>query len=475
MTALEERLGYSFRNRALLETALTHSSYANENRASGIVCNERLEFLGDSVLGVTVADFLYRHFPDMPEGRMTRLRAELVCEQSLHRVALELHLGDYLRLGKGEEHNGGRKRASILSDAVEAVIAAMYLDAGMETAAGFIHRCLLDDVRAIETPTFTDYKTSLQELVQRHSGQVLSYELVGEEGPDHAKTFRVQVCLNGDPIGRGIGRTKKEAEQTAAANALAVSGGSFTAMPEAEQEELLAATVPARQSGAVATLRVSTRPDAVTEEKLARLRRYGVETVELGAQSMCDEVLRRSGRGHTSLDTVKAAKLVKDAGFTLILQMMTGLPGSDDTRDIASARAIAALLPDGVRVYPTVILRSTPLYDLWRAGEYREHTVEDAVRVCARILSIFEDAEIPVIRMGLTPSDELSGGAAAGGAYHPSGIEPGADAVLAGSPNRVSVMTGQHRCNLLYLQERFSLRSVRVCASDVPDGAIVRI
>ena len=220
MTALEERLGYSFRNRALLETALTHSSYANENRASGIVCNERLEFLGDSVLGVTVADFLYRHFPDMPEGRMTRLRAELVCEQSLHRVALELHLGDYLRLGKGEEHNGGRGRASILSDAVEAVIAAMYLDAGMETAAGFIQRCLLDDVRAIETPTFTDYKTSLQELVQRHSGQVLSYELVGEEGPDHAKTFRVQVCLNGDPIGRGIGRTKKEAEQTAAANAL---------------------------------------------------------------------------------------------------------------------------------------------------------------------------------------------------------------------------------------------------------------
>ena len=220
MTALEERLGYSFRNRALLETALTHSSYANENRASGIVCNERLEFLGDSVLGVTVADFLYRHFPDMPEGRMTRLRAELVCEQSLHRVALELHLGDYLRLGKGEDHNGGRKRASILSDAVEAVIAAMYLDAGMETAAGFIHRCLLDDVRAIETPTFTDYKTSLQELVQRHSGQVLSYELVGEEGPDHAKTFRVQVCLNGDPIGRGTGRTKKEAEQAAAANAL---------------------------------------------------------------------------------------------------------------------------------------------------------------------------------------------------------------------------------------------------------------
>ena len=220
MTELEARLGHSFRDRTLLQTALTHSSYANENRPLGIVCNERLEFLGDSVLGVTVADFLYRHYPDMPEGRMTRLRAELVCEQSLHRVALELHLGDYLRLGKGEEHNGGRERASILSDAVEAVIAAMYLDAGMETAAGFIHRCLLDDVGVIETPSFTDYKTALQELVQRRSGQVLSYELIGEEGPDHAKTFRMQVCLNGETVGTGTGHTKKEAEQTAAANAL---------------------------------------------------------------------------------------------------------------------------------------------------------------------------------------------------------------------------------------------------------------
>ena len=232
----------------------------------------------------------------------------------------------------------------------------------------------------------------------------------------------------------------------------------------------------------------------MTEEKLARLRRYGVETVELGAQSMCDEVLLRSGRGHMSEDTVKAAKLVKDAGFTLILQMMTGLPGSDDARDIQTARSIAALHPDGVRIYPTVILRDTPLCDLWQAGKYREHTVEDAVRVCARILPIFENAGIPVIRLGLNPSDELSGGAAVGGAYHPSlgelvrsrlwrdkaeailsGIEPGADVILGVSANRISVMTGQHRANLSYLQERFSLRSVRVCASDVPDGEIVRI
>ena len=174
--------------------------------------------------------------------------------------------------------------------------------------------------------------------------------------------------------------------------------------------------------------------------------------------------------------------------------MMTGLPGSDDARDIQTARSIAALHPDGVRIYPTVILRDTPLCDLWQAGKYREHTVEDAVRVCARILPIFENAGIPVIRLGLNPSDELSGGAAVGGAYHPalgelvrsrlwrdkaeailSGVEPGADVVLGVSANRISVMTGQHRANLSYLQERFALRSVCVCASDVPDGEIVRI
>ena len=219
-TGLEEKLGHVFHDRSLLETALTHSSYANENKAHGIVCNERLEFLGDSVLGVTVADFLYRQYTGMPEGRMTRLRAELVCEQSLYRVAQKLELGRFLRLGKGEEHNGGRERPSILSDAVEAVIAAMYLDGGMATAAGFIHRCLLDELGPMEPMAYTDFKTALQELVQRRSGQVLTYELTGEQGPDHAKTFSVQVLLNGEPVGSGTGRTKKEAEQSAAQNAL---------------------------------------------------------------------------------------------------------------------------------------------------------------------------------------------------------------------------------------------------------------
>lgn len=224
MTELQERLCYSFLDPSLLETALCHSSYANENRALGAVCNERLEFLGDSVLGVTVADFLYRHYSHMPEGRMTRLRAELVCEQSLYRVAQKLELGRFLRLGKGEEHNGGRKRASILSDATEAVIAAIYLDGGMEPVTEFIHRVLLSDLGTVEPEENMDFKTALQEYVQRQSGQILSYELIGEHGPDHAKIFEMRVLLNGEPIGSGTGRTKKEAEQIAAHNALEAFG-----------------------------------------------------------------------------------------------------------------------------------------------------------------------------------------------------------------------------------------------------------
>ena len=220
MEAIEEKLGYSFKSRGLLMNALTHSSYANENRGRSCESNERLEFLGDSVLGLVVADALYRRFPDLPEGRMTRLRARLVCEESLHRVAGELGLGEYMRLGRGEEHTGGRNRTSILADAVEALIAAMYLDGGMDVAHDFIARYILstlDTGRAVDG----DSKTELQELVQRKSGSVLSYELLGESGPDHDKTFTSQVSLNGRPIGSGSGRTKKEAEQAAARAALA--------------------------------------------------------------------------------------------------------------------------------------------------------------------------------------------------------------------------------------------------------------
>ncbi len=218
MTGLEKKIGHRFRDGSLLETALTHSSFANESGGSA-VCNERLEFLGDSVLGVTVADALYRAFPDMPEGQMTRLRAELVCEQALERAARELELGGCLRLGRGMEHSGGRERGSVLADAVEALIAALYLDAGMDEAARFIRERLLSSL-GDRAAAFIDSKTALQELVQRQSGRVLGYELLSESGPDHDKTFHVRVLLNGRSLGEGTGHSKKEAEQAAAAAAL---------------------------------------------------------------------------------------------------------------------------------------------------------------------------------------------------------------------------------------------------------------
>ena len=218
MTQLEERLGYHFENRALLETALTHSSYADENKGRGLESNERLEFLGDSVLGMVTADYLFRAHPDMPEGDLTRTRAALVCEGSLVEVARALNLGAYLKLGKGEDAGGGRERPSIVADAVEAVLAAVYLDGGIGSARKIIRRFILD--REAEKSASRDYKTALQELVQRESGQVLRYQLVGESGPDHAKTFTVQVDLNGRAVGRGEGRSKKEAEQMAARAAI---------------------------------------------------------------------------------------------------------------------------------------------------------------------------------------------------------------------------------------------------------------
>ncbi len=220
MDELETKLEYRFHDRALLLTALSHSSYANENKGAGFMSNERLEFLGDSVLGQVVASHLYLSYPKMPEGQMTRLRAELVCETSLYEVAKLLNLGKFIKLGRGEEHTGGRARESILADAVEAVIAAMYLDGGLEVAKGFIDKYILSKLPAMETRPISDYKTALQEYVQRKTGQVLGYELLTEEGPDHNKSFTMQVSLNGRAIGVGNGHTKKEAEQNAAKNGL---------------------------------------------------------------------------------------------------------------------------------------------------------------------------------------------------------------------------------------------------------------
>lgn len=217
---LESRIGYHFHNAKLLETALTHSSYANERHVGGVECYERLEFLGDSVLGLVTAAFLYAQTPALPEGRMTRLRAELVCENSLHETALALGLGEYLRLGRGEEMTGGRERVSILADVVEAIIAAIYLDGGMDEARKFIMAKVLAGAELGAEHAVADYKTALQELVQRKGEVAIRYELVGESGPDHNKTFTFSVSVDGETIGEGSGRTKKEAEQMAARCAL---------------------------------------------------------------------------------------------------------------------------------------------------------------------------------------------------------------------------------------------------------------
>ena len=216
---LEEAIGYRFHNISLLQNALTHSSFANERWHNSLLSNERLEFLGDSILGMLVAEYLYRNFPDRPEGELTRMRADMVCEKTLASVAARTHLGDHLMLGHGEEQGGGRSRDSILADAVESVIAACFLDGGIEAAQKFIRTFILVEVPVSQMHN-TDYKTKLQELVQQKKNQVLSYTLTGESGPDHDKHFTVAVSLNGGMVGQGEGRSKKRAEQEAARAAI---------------------------------------------------------------------------------------------------------------------------------------------------------------------------------------------------------------------------------------------------------------
>ena len=219
MHKLEETIGYRFHDAKLLETALTHSSYANESHGRS-ECYERLEFLGDSILGLVTAEFLYQRKPQLPEGRMTRLRSELVCEASLHQTALSLGLGEHMLLGRGEANSGGRERPSILADMVEALIAALYLDGGMEVARSFILERILKDAVIAEDHPAIDYKTELQELVQQKPNRTIRYEQVSESGPDHNKRFSFRVSIDGVCAGEGTGRTKKEAEQLAARQAL---------------------------------------------------------------------------------------------------------------------------------------------------------------------------------------------------------------------------------------------------------------
>lgn len=219
---LEKKIGYTFRDQRLLDRALTHSSYANENKG-GMECNERMEFLGDSVLSLVVSDFIYHKF-HLPEGDLTKIRASLVCEKSLFEFAQQIGLGQELLLGKGEEQTGGRTRPSIVSDGFEALLAGIYLDGGMDPAREFVLSFVDRALEAQHKSPFVDYKTQLQEIVQQNPEERVGYFLVGEEGPDHDKKFVVEVRLNSNVIGTGRDRSKKGAEQLAAREALKLMG-----------------------------------------------------------------------------------------------------------------------------------------------------------------------------------------------------------------------------------------------------------
>ena len=223
MDELQKKISYKFKNPELLKEALTHSSYANEQHRK-LKCNERLEFLGDAVLSIVVSDYIFANCPTLPEGELTKLRASLVCEKSLHKYSIALGLGEHIKLSHGEIRSGGYKRASILADAFEAVIAAIYLDGGIEPARKHILRFVIPEIEQKRTVAFRDYKTELQEIIQKNPGETLEYFLIDTSGPDHNKHFKVEVHLNSNVIGRGGGKSKKEAEQQAAREALELMG-----------------------------------------------------------------------------------------------------------------------------------------------------------------------------------------------------------------------------------------------------------
>lgn len=227
ISELERLIDYHFHNDTMLRKALVHSSYANESgsKRPAIDCNERLEFLGDSVLSVVVSTYLFKTFPDLPEGNLSKIRSFTVCEKTLAEFAAEIHLGDFLELGRGEENNHGRRRPSITSDAFEALIAAIYLDGGLEMAQRFILRFAIPHIQHLMSEQITeDYKTALQQIVQQEQGERLEYVLVCEEGPAHQRTFTIEAHLNSNVIGRGKGSSKREAEQQAAKEALTLFG-----------------------------------------------------------------------------------------------------------------------------------------------------------------------------------------------------------------------------------------------------------
>ena len=310
---------------------------------------------------------------------------------------------------------------------------------------------------------------------------------VPHRGCPHQCVFCNQHRISGSQESATVQDVQQALEQAAALprdgvkRQLAFYGGSFTAIPEKEQDALLKAAKAGLDKGWIDSIRLSTRPDAIDEAVLLRMKLAGVETIELGVQSMDEDVLRLSGRGHNAESVCSSARLIQKSGFRLILQMMTGLPGDTDEKDVETARKLIDLRPDGVRIYPTVIIHDTMLEVLWRKGLYQEHSVEDAVRIGAVLLPMFLKAGIPVIRFGLNPTEELSDGAAVGGAYHPAlgelvksrclrnraehllqKVGERHSVCIGVAPEQLSQMIGQHRENVVWLQNRFGLKNLRV-------------
>ncbi len=272
---------------------------------------------------------------------------------------------------------------------------------------------------------------------------------------------------------------------------VAFYGGSFTAIDREKQQSLLEAAFEYVEAGRISGIRVSTRPDAVDEDVVRLLNKYSVDTVELGCQSLDDNVLNLSKRGHSAADCEKAALLLKRAGFKVILQMMTGLPGDDGSQSIETAGKIVDIKPDGVRIYPTVVVKDTELYDLWQAGIYKEHTVDDAVELCAHICRIFDQAGIPIIRLGLNPTSELTEGAAVAGAYHPAlgelvrsrmwldrlrrlldGQRLPQNIQITVPRGAVSLCVGQKKANVEALKREYGLKNIKFVQSDQTNDVI---
>lgn len=304
-----------------------------------------------------------------------------------------------------------------------------------------------------------------------------------------------QACSEARKTLAGAGKIPADAGKASAAAEVAFYGGSFTALPEQRQNELLEAAQPFLELHPNNSIRVSTRPDCIDRRIAGRLKDFGVATIELGAQSMCDDVLETTKRGHTADDVRRASGVIKEAGLSLVLQMMTGLPGDSREKSIYTARCFIDMDPAGVRVYPTVVVRGTKLHEMWSGGEYTEHTVDEAVALCAEIYPLFKQAGIPVLRFGLNPSDSLSAGDAVAGAYHPAfgelvyskvcfdravsyldEIKPDSSVVITVARGQKSKMSGQRRVNTRGLTEKYLLRSLKIVESDIdPDEIIIEI